>query len=62
MFYLFLDKQPWPEGDKLRAVANAIDDRRVNNTDDDINFYGTMWERLERLRQLIGLIDAGTDD
>jgi hypothetical protein len=55
-------KQPWPESDKLRAVANAIDNGRINNTGDDIRFYGTMWERLERLRQLIGLIDADTND
>jgi hypothetical protein len=53
-------KEPWPEGDKLHAVANALDSGQINNTDDDIHFYGTMWERLERLRQLIGLIDRKT--
>jgi len=47
-------KEAWPEGEKLRAVANALDSGQINNTDDDIRFYGTMWERLQRLRQLIG--------
>jgi hypothetical protein len=50
-------KEPWPEGDKLRIVAKAIDSGQIDSTDDDIRFYGTMWERLERFRQLIGLID-----
>jgi hypothetical protein len=53
-------KEPWPEGDKLRVVANAIDSGQIDNTDDDIRFYGTMWERLERLGQLISLIDKKT--
>ncbi len=53
-------KEPWPEGDKLRIVANALDRGQIYNTDDDVRFYGTMWERLERLRQLIGLIDKKT--
>ena len=50
-------KEPWPDEDKLRMVAKAIDSGQIDNTDDDIRFYGTMWERLERFRQLIGLID-----
>jgi hypothetical protein len=53
-------KEPWPEGDKLRVVANAIDSGQIDNADDDIRFYGTMWERLERLGQLISLIDKKT--
>jgi hypothetical protein len=53
-------KEPWPERDKLRAVAIAFDSGQINSTDDDTRFYGTMWERLERLRQLIGLIDKKT--
>jgi hypothetical protein len=53
-------KEPWPDDDKLRAAANALDSGQINNTDDDIHFYGTMWERLQRLGQLIGLVDKGT--
>jgi hypothetical protein len=53
-------KEPWPEGDKIHTVASALDSGQINNTDDDVRLYGTMWERLERLRQLIGLIDKKT--
>jgi hypothetical protein len=53
-----LTKQPWLDEDKLRAYAVTFDAGQINNTEGDVSLYQTHWERLERLRQLIGVIES----
>ena len=50
-------KEPWPEGEKLEQCAQAIHNRQITDEEKDVMIYGTHWERLERVRQLIGLIE-----
>jgi hypothetical protein len=51
-------REPWPGEDKLSALARAVDAGQIKDNDDDSKLYLCHWERLERLRQLIGIIES----
>lgn len=52
-------QEPWLGDDKLTALAKAVDAGQINDNNDDVKLYLCHWERLERLRQLIGVIVRG---
>jgi hypothetical protein len=50
-------EQPWPSEDKLAIIATAVDEGSVEDDTPDLEIYGHLWERVERVKQLIGIIE-----
>jgi len=54
---LAMFEQPWPNEDKLAIIATAVDEGFVGDGTPDLELYGRLWERIERVKQLIGVIE-----
>ena len=44
-------EQPWPNEDKLAIIATAVDEGFVGDGTPDLELYGRLWERIERVKQ-----------